>query len=222
MSRGTLPAGTPETASKKPYRRAPIRNRRSAPTLALAALAALGSLATAVRAEESALAATASCAAPIVIDAAALPYSATSVDTRSAVSGSTAPAFPCYGKLMLPAGGQVQPSKVVWFSFTPQTTATYRIDTLGSAPLDFDTILGVYTGSCGTLAPVSGVCGKNGFYPDDAPGSLQSSITLNLSAGTTYVIAVGAIGEPNSYTGQVEASPGGTREDAPVGLPLVQ
>ncbi len=154
--------------------------------------------------------AAASCAAPIVIDAASLPASAAAVDTRSMPLDPAVPTFPCYGKLVLPAGGQVQPSKVVWFSFTPTTTDTYRIDTLGSTPADYDTILAAYTGGCGTLAPVSGICGKNGFYADDAPGSLQSSITLNLSAGTTYTFAVGAIGAVNSYTGQVDPSAGGT------------
>ena len=144
-----------------------------------------------------------------MIEASSLPYSA-ALDTRAVVSGAVAATFPCYSKLVLPTGGQVQPSRVVWFSFTPAATDTYRIDTLGSSPADYDTILGVYTGGCGTLTLVSGVCGKNGFYPDDAPGSLQSSITLNLAAGTTYTIAVGAIGEPNSYTGMFEASAGGT------------
>ncbi len=104
----------------------------------------------------------------------------------------------------------MQPSKVVWFSFKPQATDTYRIDTLGSSPSDYDTILGVYTGGCGTLSPVSGVCGRNGFFPDDAPGTLRSSVTLNLSAGTTYTIAVGAIGAPDPYSGLVEPSAGGT------------
>jgi hypothetical protein len=144
-----------------------------------------------------------------VVDPASLPYSSAPIDTRTLTSSTAPPAFACYGKLILPAGGQVQPSKIVWFSFTPQTSDTYRIDTLGTLPSDYDTILGVYTGACGTLAPVSGICGRNAFYPDDAPGTLQSSVTLNLAAGTTYRIAVGAIGEPNSYTGQVEPSAGG-------------
>lgn len=122
---------------------------------------------------------------------------------------ATVPTFPCYGKLMLPAGGEVQPSKIVWFSFTPAASDTYRIDTLGSTPADYDTILGVYTGGCGSLASVSGVCGKSGFNPDDVPGSLQSSVTLNLAAGTTYTIAVGAIGGVNSYSGLVDAPAGG-------------
>jgi hypothetical protein len=145
-----------------------------------------------------------------VIDPASLPYSAPALDTRAVLSNTSTPTFPCYGKLLLPGGGQVAPSKVVWFSFTPAATGTYRLDTLGSTPADYDTILGIYTGGCASLASVSGVCGKNGFYPDDAPGSLQSSVTLNLSAGTTYTIAVGAIGETNSYTGAVEASAGGS------------
>jgi len=179
-------------------------------TLAGAALAAVGVLPLAVRAAGPAPAAAASCAAPIVIDPASLPYAASGIDTRSAPLDPAVPVFPCYGKLFLPAGGQVQPSKLVWFSFTPHTTDTYRIDSLGSSPADYDTILGVYTGGCGTLAPVSGVCGRNGFFPDDAPGTLQSSVTLNLSAGTTYTIAVGAIGAPDPYTGQVDASAGGT------------
>jgi hypothetical protein len=144
-----------------------------------------------------------------VIDPASLPYSGPGIDTRSLNYDTTVPAFPCYGKLVLPAGGQVQPSKILWFSFTPAVSDTYRIDTLGSTPADYDTILGVYTGKCGSLAPVSGVCGKSGFNPDDVPGSLQSSVTLNLAAGTTYTIAAGAIGAVNAYTGQVDAPAGG-------------
>jgi hypothetical protein len=154
--------------------------------------------------------AAASCATPIVIDAASLPYSAPAIDTRTTTFDPAVPTFPCYGKLMLPAGGQAQPSKVVWFSFTPAVADTYRIDTFGSSPSDYDTILGVYTGGCGTLAPVFGVCGRSGFYPDDAPGSLQSAVTLTLAVGTTYSIAVGAIGTPNGYTGQIDAPAGGT------------
>ena len=125
-------------------------------TLAGAALATVGVLSLAVGAAEPAPAAAASCAAPIVIDPASLPYSAAGTDTRSASLDPSVPAFPCYGKLLLPTGGQVQPSRLVWFSFTPKATDTYRIDTLGSSPADYDTILGVYTGGCGTLAPVSG------------------------------------------------------------------
>ena len=203
----------PETRDQEP------KNRRGFPhilrsrllqTVPVALLVASGALPLAGRAAAQAPLVTSSCAAPTVIDAASLPVSVAAVDTRSMPLDPAVPAFPCYGKLILPTGGQVQPSRVVWFSFTPTATDTYRIDTLGSTPADYDTILGAYTGSCGTLAPVSGVCGRNGFYADDAPGSLQSSITLNLAAGTTYTFAVGAIGAANSYTGHVDPSAGGT------------
>jgi len=158
-----------------------------------------------------AAAASAACASALVVDPGALPWSSPGIDTTGSPGDGNPPVFPCYTKGQLPSGGQALPSRVVWFSFTPAVSGTYRIDTLGSAPAAaYDTILGVYTGSCGSLDPVSGICGANGFFPDDAPGSLQSSVTLVLSAGTTYLIAAGGIGQPNAFTGQFEPSPGGT------------
>ena len=94
------------------------------------------------------------------------------------------PVFPCYAKGQLATGGQAPPARLVWFSFTPAVSDTYRIDTIGTTPAaDYDTILGVYTGSCGSLDAVSGICRQNGFTPDDASGSLQSSVTLNPERG---------------------------------------
>jgi hypothetical protein len=151
------------------------------------------------------------CADAIVMDPAALPWSSAGVDTRALVDDGNPPIFPCYTKGQLSTGGQAPPSRLVWFSFTPTVSATYRIDTLGTTPAsEYDTILGLYTGACGSLSPVSGICRQNGFTPDDAPGSLQSSVTLNLDAGTTYTIAVGGIGQPNSFSGAFEPSKGGT------------
>ena len=153
----------------------------------------------------------AACANAVVVDPAALPWSSAGVDTRSLVDDGAPPAFPCYVKGQIATGGQAPPSRLVWFSFTPALSATYRIDTIGTMPAsDYDTILGLYAGSCGSLSAVSGICRQNGFTPDDAPGSLQSSVTLNLSAGTTYLIAVGGVGQPNSFTGAFEPSRGGT------------
>ena len=151
------------------------------------------------------------CQDPIVVSASALPWSSASVDTRAIVDDGVPPAFACYTKGQIATGGQAPPSRLVWFSFTPAVSAPYRIDTIGTTPAaDYDTILGVYTGSCGSFGAVSGICRQNGFTPDDAPGSLQSSVTLNLIAGTTYTIAVGGIGQPNPFTGAFEPSKGGT------------
>ena len=152
------------------------------------------------------------CASALVIDPRGLPWSSPGIDTTDIPGDGNPPVFPCYTKGQFMAGGQALPSRVVWFSFTPTVSGTYRIDTFGSVPTaTYDTILGVYTGSCGSLDPVSGICGANGFFPDDAPGSLQSSVTLILRAGTTYQIAAGGIGQPNAFTGgQFDPSPGGT------------
>lgn len=151
------------------------------------------------------------CAQALVIDPGALPWSSAGVDTRDIKDDGNPPVFPCYTKGRLSTGGQAPPSRLAWFSFTPTASGTYRIDTIGTSPAaDYDTIVGLYTGSCGSLGPVSGTCRQNGFYPDDAPGSLQSSITLTLSAGTTYTIAVGGIGQPSGFSGQYEPTKGGT------------
>ncbi len=155
-------------------------------------------------------AAAAGCGDAIVVDVAALPWTSPAVDTRSLEDSGNPPVFPCYAKGQLATGIQAPPSRLAWFSFTPLLSATYRIDTLGTTPSDYDTILGLYAGSCGSLTAVSGICRQNGFFPDDAPGSLQSSITVNLDAGTTYAIAVGGIGQPNSFSGAFEPSKGGT------------
>ncbi|MFI5119875.1 MAG: hypothetical protein ACHQM4_05645 [Thermoanaerobaculia bacterium] len=150
------------------------------------------------------------CARALLVDPASLPWSSTGLDTRTVVDDGNPPVFPCYTKGQLSTGSQAPPARLVWFSFTPSVSDSYRIDTTGTVPAaDYDTILGVYSGSCGSLDSVSGICRQNGFFPDDAPGSLQSSVTLLLEAGTTYTIAVGGIGQPNGFTGLYEPSKGG-------------
>jgi hypothetical protein len=69
----------------------------------------------------------------------------------------------------------------VWYSWTPPAAGTVTISTVGS---DFDTLLGVYTGSSvGSLTTVAS--------NDDAnPPAGWSSVTFPASAGTTYQIAV--------------------------------
>jgi hypothetical protein len=156
------------------------------------------------------VAANTTCGGAIVVDPASLPWSSPGLDTRAVANDGNPPVFPCYTKGQLSTGGQAPPARLVWFSFTPPLSGTYRIDTIGTTPVEkYDTILGVYTGSCGSLDSISGICRQNGFFPDDASGSLQSSVTLLLEAGKTYTIAVGAIGQPDGFTGRFEPSEGG-------------
>ena len=68
----------------------------------------------------------------------------------------------------------------VWFRWTAPSSGTVTFNTFGSS---FDTLLGVYTGTdVGTLSWVAS--------NDQTPGSDQSSVTFNATAGTTYRIAV--------------------------------
>ena len=69
----------------------------------------------------------------------------------------------------------------VFYSFTPDVTETYLIDTCGSS---YDTSLAVYTDCslAGQLACNDDFCG------------FQSSVTVPMTAGTTYIIRVGGFG----------------------------
>jgi hypothetical protein len=68
----------------------------------------------------------------------------------------------------------------VWYRFTPTTNARINANTFGS---NYDTTLSVYTGSRGALTQLA--C-------NDDTGSVQSSVSLDVVAGTTYHFMVGA------------------------------
>jgi len=71
----------------------------------------------------------------------------------------------------------------VWYSFTVATAGDYRFETCGSL---FDTVLEVYTGSCGAL--VSQGCN------DDTCGTGSRVDVLGLSAGDIVLLQVGGFG----------------------------
>ncbi len=70
--------------------------------------------------------------------------------------------------------------KGVWYQYTAPADGQLVVDTVGS---DFDTGLGVYTGTCGSLTQVA--CN------DDAGGFFTSRITNSVAAGTNYYILAG-------------------------------
>ncbi len=79
--------------------------------------------------------------------------------------------------------GSSNSSPDVWYTFTAPLTGVASLDTCGSS---FDTVLSVYTGTCGALTEVA--CN------DDCGGSpcggTDSCFTGPVSAGTTYLIRV--------------------------------
>ncbi len=72
----------------------------------------------------------------------------------------------------------------VWYEFTAPVAGMLVVDTFGS---DFDTGLGVYTGSCDAMAEVA--CN------DDVIGvGVTSQVSFPTTAGTTYFILAGGFG----------------------------
>ncbi len=99
----------------------------------------------------------------------ALPYDVTQV-----TGGSTTQS----GEPLACADASI--GRTVWFSYTPSRDGAVEISTVGS---EFDTVVGVYTGSAvDALAQV----GCN----DDAVGN-KAAVTAFLTAGTTYHVQVG-------------------------------
>lgn len=96
--------------------------------------------------------------------------------------------------------------KSVWWSWTAPSTGKVQIDTLGS---NFDTLLGVYTGSSvSALTVVPG--GSNDDDWDN--GTYTSKVQISVTAGTTYQIAVdGYNGAPGSIVLNVKPVTAGSR-----------
>lgn len=71
--------------------------------------------------------------------------------------------------------------RTAWYRFTPEEDSLVVLTT---APSDYDTVLGVYTGSTlGDLREVG--------CSDDTGRSLSSTVSLDVTAGTTYFIQAG-------------------------------
>ncbi len=115
-----------------------------------------------------------SCQTPRVISS--LPYQ-DELDTKNATSAADDPAS-C-------AGNQAQ--KTVWYSITPSVDTVYGIDTLAS---DYDTVVSVFTGACGSLTPVT--CNDNFENAGNSP--TRSLLTFAATAGVSYLIEVSGKG----------------------------
>lgn len=77
------------------------------------------------------------------------------------------------------------PTQSVWYQWQAPESGTATFDTLGS---DFDTVLGVYTG---TQVNALTLVASN----DDAGSIVQSAVTFSVTNGTVYQIAVDGLGD---------------------------
>jgi hypothetical protein len=107
-------------------------------------------------------------ASPTVVGA--LPYFDGPYDTTESTTGATDPTF-CFGS---------PDRSTVWYAFTPAASDHYEADTFGS---DYDTTL--------YLGTPDGSGGIDVIDCNDDFQDLQSAITWDATAGTTYLLAVG-------------------------------
>lgn len=77
--------------------------------------------------------------------------------------------------------------KTVWYRYTPSSNSIVTANTFGSS---YDTVLSVYTGSCGGFVPVLGACNDDGI--PGTYGGAQSQVTFAATAGVTYYFLVSA------------------------------
>jgi hypothetical protein len=123
---------------------------------------------------------------PVVV--AALPDVETE-DTTAATIAPDDPLFTCAGT---PKTGKA----TVWFAYTPASNMVLHADTNGSS---YDTILGVWTGTRGSL--VEEAC------DDDGGDGLQSSLEANLTGGVTYYIEAAQYGSPLAADSKAAGAP---------------
>lgn len=180
----------------------------SLPTLRRALLASLAAACVLLAAPLAAQPSNAFCASAVTIPGSGpFPFSAAAVNTSGSVFDQGGWDYPCLtGKGFTPPLPDGAISRTVWYGFTPAVTDTYRIDTAGSTPGgEYDTILEVYTGICGSLQKVTNGCN------DDTQTSLQAQKDIVLTANNTYYISVSGIGGRDTFNPQViRPSNGGT------------
>lgn len=124
-----------------------------------------------------------SCSSPTVIPGDAAAYNPSSYCTIGADATLSEPQESC-------EFNNTGVSNSVWYSFTPCTSGTISLDTIGS---DYDTVLSVFSGTC--AAPVQVAC------DDDGGGNLTSRLlNVPVTGGTAYLIKVADYNTPNGGT----------------------
>ena len=113
------------------------------------------------------------------------------VDTTNATTAVDDPALTACDR---PAG-----TKSVWYSYTPGTSRSVYLDTFGS---NYDTMMGVFTGSRGNLTAVA--CNDD---DSRSPSGINSAVSLSVTAGTTYYIVIyGFAGTKSAFASSFQDS----------------
>ncbi|HKQ36698.1 MAG TPA: hypothetical protein VJ063_01395, partial [Verrucomicrobiae bacterium] len=94
---------------------------------------------------------------------------------EATVIGDPPPPTNCYG-------GQI--SRSIWYKFTPLQSSLYTVSLKFTATTLQDSLLGIYTSPSACGGPFTQ------YACNDDVGTLQSAITTNFNAGTTYYMVV--------------------------------
>jgi hypothetical protein len=93
-----------------------------------------------------------------------------------------------------PALAGLLATRSVWFTYTAPATGRLVVDTVGS---DFNSVLGVYSGTVGVFSSLKLLAAND----DISTGNFQSSVSLPVTSGATYIIKVdGRKSLTGSYT----------------------
>jgi hypothetical protein len=120
----------------------------------------------------------------------AMPYSDTQ-DTALATIQANDPRFPCIANNSTTNWRRGWHS--VWYAYAATAAGTLHVDTIGS---DYDTVLGIWTGSWGSLTNVG--CDDDISWPSNP----QSTLDVSVISGTTYYIEVVGYRSSDSGTSQ--------------------
>lgn len=100
--------------------------------------------------------------------------------------------------------GNSSGSADVWYKYRPTVSGNVTITTCDSVSPSFDTVLSVHSGACGSLAQL-----PDPSCNDDTCG-LRSTVTVPMTAGTTYYIRVaGYNGGTGTFKVRVNGGDGG-------------
>jgi len=126
------------------------------------------------------------------------------IDTRSA-TGTASDPVSCSG---------TRDSNSVWYAITGSAQTVYGVDTILS---DYDTVVSVYTGSCGALTPVS--CSDD--FGSAIGVASRSLLTFSVQPGVTYLIEVSGkgnggtlrlrVGTPTTTRVEYKTAPDGSK-----------
>jgi hypothetical protein len=107
-----------------------------------------------------------------------------------------------------PTSCQINVSRSIWYSFTPTASAPYIISSCADAPTGTtvdDTVIAIYTSAGGCAGPFTEIPtgGSSDGCDDDSCSTeaLQSVVTTQLNAGTTYFVVVWKFDAPAPAVG---------------------